>query len=593
MQRGSAEPGFSGQRAPLLMDVDESACPTLGELLSLAQFAEVRLLSCRSLIGERRVWRTSVQEIPLEDFARSGELVMTTGIGLSDDEAQLTGFVQQIARTRAAALAVALDRHIARVPERAVLEAERHGLPLLVFPCQLRFTEITEVVLAHVVDRQHEWLRRSDKMHRLFTKIVLGGRDLAHLCRVTEQLLDAPMRVINRWGEETDAGEGSRASQAPRGWEDRAARIAIEAEHHVLGTLLVGADRGSPSDLDAMVVRHAAIAAALIMRMERAEADGEVRRQSGLVAAVLIGTGSTREIERRAISLGFESTKWFVAVHLSFATNGTDRDFGDVGRWAVERALSGRRTIGLQAWEGPEATLLLAVSSDPARATTRSIIADIETHLGRQGSDLVMTCGLSGVSPDLTAARESIRQAVTACRLGMILNGPGSVTDYADLGAYPALYEALFANGSGPAFEALEARYLGAALRYEADSGLPLIDTLSAFFSERGNVSATARKLRINRQSLLYRLGRFQSISDVDLDSPAERFAVELAIRCLRMRGRLDPRLPRSSTTVISDSVPRKTERVISGHRRVRQRALGGDGPIRELAVRCPANSAS
>lgn len=78
-------------------------------------------------------------------------------------------------------------------------------------------------------------------------------------------------------------------------------------------------------------------------------------------------------------------------------------------------------------------------------------------------------------------------------------------------------------------------RYLGDALRYERECGLPLVDTLVAYFEHNANAAATARALGLNRQSLLYRLARFEWLAGVDLTAPTDRFALELAVNCLLM----------------------------------------------------------
>jgi len=105
----------------------------------------------------------------------------------------------------------------------------------------------------------------------------------------------------------------------------------------------------------------------------------------------------------------------------------------------------------------------------------------------------------------------------------------------AQVGAYPALYQAVNADDTRTAFAALVERYLGDAVRYERECGLPLVDTLVAYFAQNANAAATARALGLNRQSLLYRLARFEWLAGVDLAAPADRFALELALYCLLM----------------------------------------------------------
>ena len=514
----------------------ESVFPTIDELLAMPQWDGVRLLSCQASRAHRRIHRTSVQELPLDDFVRAGELVMTTGIGLADLSA-LTSFVQDIARAGAAALAIAVGPHVNEIPARVVMEAERLGLPLFEFPWALRFSETSELILACVVDRQHAWLRRSDEMHQLFTGIVLGGGDLERLCRYAERALSQPVRIVNSWGEATDAGEGSLAAAVGTGWERGALHVPITADHRQLGSLDVAAPHGL-TELDAMIAGHAATAAALIMLMQQAAADGEARGQTELVVAILSDAGTPqRELERRAIGLGFDPGKPFVVLSMSFgAGDMAQHALADVGRWAVSRALASRRMTALQAWDGADVTLIVPIERTVVPPAVRGFVDEVGTFARRHSPTVLVDCGIGRVAPSLAEVRESYREALTANRLGSRLNGHGSTTEHGELGAYPALHEAMTAPGSSGAFADLHERYLGVAERYERETGLPLLATLAMYFAQRGNVSATARELRINRQSLLYRIERFQALSGVDLGSPMDRFALELAVRMWRVR---------------------------------------------------------
>ena len=61
------------------------------------------------------------------------------------------------------------------------------------------------------------------------------------------------------------------------------------------------------------------------------------------------------------------------------------------------------------------------------------------------------------------------------------------------------------------------------------------IATLEAFFEEHGNLTRTAKRLHIHRNTLLYRMDRIREISGLDLDNPETRLAVHLALRIRRI----------------------------------------------------------
>jgi len=61
------------------------------------------------------------------------------------------------------------------------------------------------------------------------------------------------------------------------------------------------------------------------------------------------------------------------------------------------------------------------------------------------------------------------------------------------------------------------------------------IATLEAFFEEHGNLTRTAKRLHVHRNTLLYRMDRIKEISRLDLDNPETRLAVHLALRIRRI----------------------------------------------------------
>jgi hypothetical protein len=258
--------------------------------------------------------------------------------------------------------------------------------------------------------------------------------------------------------------------------------------------------------------------------------------QGGLLEDVLArAPGVADRLERHAERHGVGESSTLAVLFLRVAGPDGAADPHLVA-WAVERALDGRRIRALPLWgHGPTSGSVGLVIADPAHRITPGMIGrlvdEIQVVARRQDPALAVSCGQGRRAASLAECGESLREAAAACAIGTRLKGAGSISDYDDLGAYPVLYEALRSRGSGIAATSLQERYLGAALRYEATTGLPLIDTLAVYFEQRGNVSATARALRINRQSLLYRLERFETLSGVNLTSPRDRFAVELAIR--------------------------------------------------------------
>lgn len=196
---------------------------------------------------------------------------------------------------------------------------------------------------------------------------------------------------------------------------------------------------------------------------------------------------------------------------------------------AVNRALRGRRINAELRTDRSELAVILPVPNVRRGNTIAGTVVDEVRNLIRLSRPSAsITVGLSGVAGGSLVPRR-LDEALISHAVGRSLNGVGATTRFRDLRAYPAMIEAI-GQGDG-AFADLHDRYLGCLVSYEGRTGLPLIHTLAALFDANGNVSSAARSLGINRQSLLYRLRKIETMSEIELANPGDRFALELAVR--------------------------------------------------------------
>ena len=96
-----------------------------------------------------------------------------------------------------------------------------------------------------------------------------------------------------------------------------------------------------------------------------------------------------------------------------------------------------------------------------------------------------------------------------------------------DLGLYRLLYHLR-------GMQELRAFYnqtLGPLAAYDRRTGGDLLATLEAYFASRANLSETARRLNLHRNSLLYRVQRIEETGQVDLQDPEALLALQVALK--------------------------------------------------------------
>ena len=121
---------------------------------------------------------------------------------------------------------------------------------------------------------------------------------------------------------------------------------------------------------------------------------------------------------------------------------------------------------------------------------------------------------------------QSLQQARESWRLGKEWKG-SPVTYFGDLG----LYQLLTALSTNPEAARFFRKTLGRLITHDDNRNAELVDTLDAYFACHGNLSQTAGRLHIHRNTLTYRLERIAAITQLDLDDPDARFSLQLALK--------------------------------------------------------------
>src|SRR4051794_34972081 len=96
-----------------------------------------------------------VHTTELSDVAallRGGDLLLSTGIALSDAPGELTAFAESLDRSDAAGLVIELGRRWSELPPALVQACDRLGLPLIALHREVRFAEVGQAVGELIVD---------------------------------------------------------------------------------------------------------------------------------------------------------------------------------------------------------------------------------------------------------------------------------------------------------------------------------------------------------------------------------------------------------------------------------------------------------
>jgi purine catabolism regulator len=174
-----------------------------------------------------------------------------------------------------------------------------------------------------------------------------------------------------------------------------------------------------------------------------------------------------------------------------------------------------------------EGNLLFWPIDNPKSGRELKVVAnEFVSHLlvKHPKAHVIIGIGRPGVGPSKWI--QSLQQARESWRLGKEWKG-APVTYFGDLG----LYQLLTALGTSPEAARFFRKTLGRLISHDDNKNAELVETLEAFFTCHGNLSQTANRLHIHRNTLTYRLERISAITQLDLDDPDARFSLQLALK--------------------------------------------------------------
>lgn len=164
-------------------------------------------------------------------------------------------------------------------------------------------------------------------------------------------------------------------------------------------------------------------------------------------------------------------------------------------------------------------------AAEGARELVRQVQDAVDVRLGPGRARV--RAGLGSFHPGLRGISRSYLEAQQAIELGRKLRPDAALLHHDEVAPYMVLAQNPLTS------ERYVARVLGPLLSDERGRDL-LLQTLDAYLA-RGSVKEAAEALHLHRHTVLYRLDKVRTLLGRDIDSPAARFRLRLALDLRRL----------------------------------------------------------
>jgi purine catabolism regulator len=526
---------------------------TLQELVALALPGETRALTGRGWMNRPVTWVVAASCDECDARLAAGDFVLLLPPYAPDLATQMP----RLAQIGLAGIALMTEP-----PADLVEAAAQAGLPLFALPASSNVRQIERMALALALDRGAAIEQRAAQLYQQLTILSAEDAGLDEMAALigrttgkTVLIQDKRLGIIATWFAPDVAAQraaietwATAPANLPEVLRDRkhaaqsheiiAQPLAIANLTRLIAPIVAkGMARGFLSLIatadalglfDRRAADRSAAACALEMAKAKAVSEAEKRVRGSFVDALLAGNLSPLEAARWAKRNKYNPDGRHAAIVVDWAKkeHPTYRRLETLAHGVV----SAFHTDVLTQARENEIVIFGRLESKQGVETARHITASIRRQGSAEFPNDPLAIGIGRPVDALIGLRDSYREARQAQSMARRLANPNPLY-FGELN----VYRLLFLLESSPELSSFCQEILGTLIEYDRAQRTDLIETLSAYFAHKGNLSATAEALFVHRNTLLYRMERIREISGLDLDDPETRLGIQLALRAHRL----------------------------------------------------------
>lgn len=545
---------------------------------------KARIITGKAFENERYIQWISVIEMPVENFVRKNEVVLTTAIGCNNDVETLKTFVQDVIDSEASALLIATGRHIFDIPKEVIDLAEKHNFMIIELPWELRFSRIIEKVMKEINDIHYKEREKSEKVQQELLKLILKETDLNHITKFIQRLIGCSIIITDRSGSIQEIS--SHTQSFIKEWKNYVLQgiLPLRKETYIethdpmfqkfqmveikdqtilqlpvlqvlgdaQGYIFVLLPRKTSVDsyltqYRVNVLEHSATTIALWLSRKNAVEDTKMRLRSDFVQELAKGEFvSSDQASSRAKLLGYNIKLPYVSIvgypenlEVLFRKRKQDDDsfehwLENMIRYIEEEiyyaAQSLKREV-MMTYQGEQLLIFLEIPSKTENENATNFLDLVERRLGNLLPEVIISWGIGNYSEDFNGFAESYQHANVALNIGRRKKGTGNRMMYEKTRVDRVLLNLAQNNEMKEVIMST----IEPLVQYDNQRNMDLIETFSVYNQFQGNVSQTARSLNLHRQSLLYRLRKIESLTGLSLIDPEDLFLLDLSIKTWKL----------------------------------------------------------
>lgn len=526
---------------------------TIKDILSEPVLKGAVLLSGKKKITSLSIESVSVIEMPVEDFVREKELVLTTAMGCGSNSSFFLSFVEEIYKSEAVALAIAVGRHVQVIPQEVIAFGKEKNFPIIQLPWEVRFSDIIKMIYRQINFSQEEAIRINDHIQKQLLQLFLNNQTIEEALQLLSNHFDAAILLF--YGKDLIVPVSSTpVNSVSEIWQllesDSITNpTTIHKNNHYkfqIFPILTISKRPCYLVLEitntgtlqpwSFVQQHATNLQLWFQKQETLLSNQKKEKEQ-FIQLLINGSWENKEqLMEKGISLQYELNLPYVCIL------GQPEKVYEKQKWNGEQltmvlyeissdiAKKLHRKIIHAFLQGRFILFMEVVNNDPNRSANE-LLDHFDFYI-QKGALPLFSWGIGENHAGLYTFHEGYKDSLTALEIGRNYKGPGTRSTYANTG----ILRVLSVLNDNPEVTEMMHTIMGKVASYDSDKGLDLFHTLAVYLTNHSNVSQTARELSLHRQSLLYRLKKIETLTGRSLNDANDLFLLQLCLQLWTLR---------------------------------------------------------
>lgn len=513
-----------------------------------------KLVAGKQGIDRKIKWVTIVEV--LEDIERiqDGEFLITTGFNLLEDKNRMDVFHNLLRSRPLSGVAIYTSFYMKEIPESFIKLANQHDLPLIEIPTDINFSEITKVVLEHIINKQTRLLEQSETIHHELTTLILNNQSLNEVTDRLAHLTNSEIFIYNEFYKISYTSSKTNTSITIDLTNYLLRSLEKESREHIkdgkylltiypiiakqscFGWILMKKQAQLWEALDDNAIERAASIYALEFLKKQAVEETKLRLQSNLLEDIF-NKNFTNEhfIKNQAMKLAYDLSVSQTVFYFTFK-NINEIDIHLVDRLYVmmEHLLTQKNKAHLMQTK-LHSIILLTNSNGTTEEEKCEQAIQLAQSIQKEwdyffpNNELVI--GIGKFYDRIDELGKSAKEAEYAAKLSELSNSENHITHYRDLGMYDLLLEM---NETGMELTAIYEDSMRNLL-VENEKEIDLIETIEAYFKNNQSIQRTSEELFIHRHTLRYRLNQIEKRTGLSLKKTDDLLKMQLGIMAYKL----------------------------------------------------------